>query len=257
VINASPLCNLKRGFCILQALDKESYIKALSRAVYEFQGRSLRVSEFLTGDQYIEMCSEEDSRKVVVKKVPTQVDSNSFTNCMENFFGKIRRMYRFEPSSAYANTITTVKYASFSVEFETKESAEKAVLTGKILLCGYDLPIIIEGFKRKKNVHLKTISIQLQPLPARKPTYSSNYTIVAPLKSRINDCWTNEAFDESNQRLPKKPASFDILHNERPTSSIYHCYRKVLQPRADTDEAINFNFTHNLQLRFNIMKRDF
>ena len=162
ISHGNPLPNLKKGFCILEALDQTSYLNALNNGQLEYLNRTLKINRFQEGQTFEDRCVDEADRKVIIKKVPSQVKKQLLFAALEKEIGKITRMYRFEASHLQKTVLfTDCKYNSYSVEFALKESAILATNIRKLLISSCDIPIVIERFQRKKQIKDKSIVTKL------------------------------------------------------------------------------------------------
>jgi len=210
--------DIKRGFCILEPENEKVLEDIISRCNgASFYGRILGVGIFRSGAELADYNTEFKKRRVIVKKVPASIDLSALKSVLETKFGKIIRMYGYQPESPSKTTRRfgrIGKSQSFSVEFEMPETALNAYTKG-------------------------TLKIGNEEIKIEK--YCRN-TIIPAKESKIQNSLTSSSSIDSE--------SYNIL----PTSTTYHKLR-IWQPCNSTSE-LRFNISaspaaHSSQCRMN------
>lgn len=151
VLSSQPSTNTRRGFCVLQAKDSQTYTKVLNSIHIQFQGRSLAIIRFRQGPELSNHNEYINSRRVIIKKVPAGICQDSFKEKLQSAFGTITRMYRYEAESIEkaAKKEKRRKTNTYSVEFDEVASAEKASSKGLFYLQEVSVPVVVERYQRK------------------------------------------------------------------------------------------------------------
>lgn len=149
IVESNPHSNLRRGFCIVQAFDLISFNKILNAKDLQFQDRILKVEKFRQGQELAAHNALEESRRVILKRVPSGTLITELCKILELCIGAVKRIYRFEPEDDKAMKKSAhKKWRTYSVEFYSIESAAKAVNVGLFQLDWMAAPVSIEAFKR-------------------------------------------------------------------------------------------------------------
>ncbi len=151
VLPAKAHVNTRRGFCVLLAEDQQTLESILSRS-HEFMGRTLGVNRFRQGQELFAYFNKISSRRVIIKRVPTTVSVEDVQSLLENLFGSVERIYRFEAESLdkAARKEKRRRTFTYSVEFHLSQDAEKAVNLGEITFED-GVKAIIEKYSRQSN----------------------------------------------------------------------------------------------------------
>lgn len=269
ILHLNPSTNTRRGFCVLQAMDGESYQAILTSTSCLFQGRSLAISRFRQGEELLSHNCDVNSKKLILKKVPAGTSIELLQAALENQFGPIDRIYRYEAESPEKKfkKEKTRKTNTFSVQFLNSESAEKVVET-RVLVLYLDavnsISVITERFQRQGGI---------QPdQEAYKGEFPSKLNMLNKVKTPFNlptelKSYQNSqmCYFESNESRPKdeddalgnRPqslikAKLDFSeHNYKPTSSNYFMVRANWNPQG---KSIVGDKPSAVCLRYNILK---
>ena len=251
---ANPLPNLRRGFCILEAMNPFSYFAALEKVQIKILNHSLKITKFLIGRELDEFTKEEESRRVVVKRVPHNLPQEYLIRALERHFGLIRRAFQYEVPSKKRSCKSLGKYCSYSVEFDSAESARLATNAWSMSLVGVEHPIIIEGFKRRNEVKEKMICYHDQII-----TFSDGGSCNPCESSGLISDMNRQKFDPLIKLIPVGGNSKRIvlnfggsdlnLHFQKPTSTAYFESRLALRSKNQAGSHCGAASGH---LRFNI-----
>lgn len=151
VMKANPASNIKRGFCILLARDLKSFRNVLNSANVLFQGRTLAISRFRQGRELYEYNQYVNSRRVILKKVPINIDQNLLRLFIESEYGKLSRIYCYQAESKEkaSRKNPSRKSHTYSAEFDSIQDADKLAKCSFIYLPGGQVKIQVEKFNRK------------------------------------------------------------------------------------------------------------
>lgn len=233
ILLANPKTNLKRGFCILQAASVEAFENALNLKAIFFGNRSLKISKFMIGPELQEFSENEDLRRVILKRIPTFFTEEDLTSLLEEKYGKVRRIFRFiAPEKSTRSTKKAGRFFTYSVEFDSQESAETATLSAQLFIPGLDSAVPIEAFQRKNEIKEKHISINLGPEAASLKRQKSRSTKDLscekdgpyPLESQVGCCNARSQVIPSILQVSVGKA-FRFLHAPKPTSKAYFACR--------------------------------
>lgn len=228
--------NIRRGFCILQVFSKITYEKILGEPVIQFQGRDLNVSRFRRGPDLQAHYDYLTSKKVVLKKVPTEISLDILRGLLEERFGSITRMYKFEAESQEKTSKKEIKRKThtFSVEFSCPRSAAQAAEEALIHLPPKEnihSTILVERFYRKRT-----------PATSGSDKTSPHQFMYTPGAGRplLHEGICHEMFCKTALKLQISD------HRTKPTYQSYHkrradIYRKKKIPSPDDFQLIRFN----------------
>ena len=144
--------NTRRGFCVLLAGNKETFDTILKLPSHEFLGRSIGVSKFRTGNELASHFKLVNSKRIIVKKVDSRICLEDVRSTLEQHFGKLEKIYRFEAESLDKASKKEYKRRTYtySIEFVDSEQARKAAQQPRILFKN-GCSAIIEKFNKQSN----------------------------------------------------------------------------------------------------------
>lgn len=264
IVQANPQNNIKKGFCLVQTFDQDTYQAILNSGLNKsFQGRYLIINKFRQGADLEQYNIDLASRRVIIKKVPADVPMEFIHFRVQSLFGKIHRIFRFEAESQEkaAKKKFNCKNSSFSVEFENHSSAQLAVSTGwlrlgllgkllqieafKIMKCGSNS----EGYKSgsKGNSSQDTPLLEFSMRENYKMTPASTQNSLAQGKLSVVEL----GMEPLTIGLRKADSK---LHYVRPTMAAYHSLRvsrfttvSLGSPHFDRlEDRVRFNMAHSI-----------
>ena len=238
---ASPKPNLKRGFCIVEASEIDSFNQAIDRECLLVGNRSVKISKFMFGRALQDSSREEELRRVIVKKIPQTFTQDQLTEILCKLFGTVTRIFRYvAPDKAKRVKKKAGRFHTYSVEFDSAESAAQASAMGHFCISGLNCPIIIEGFKRKSDIKVKELNIAISPMqkPYPRSTFERS-TSIGNLHHRsakaeviqtntVSNATNNPNFFSDAKNLLSIGKAFRFFHYDKPTTRAYHVHRTDL-----------------------------
>ena len=255
-LNLNPVANSRRGFCVLKALDYESYVKVLNSSDKLFHGRSLRISHFRYGPELASHKEFMNARRVIIKKVPNGTCSELLQTYLENTFGPITRMYRYEAESLEKalKKEKRRKSNSYSVEFVEISSAIKATSLNCFYLPGCTTSIIVEKYHRTTNISFIQLKQKTSNQSSRLLDFQNKLVPQVKHSAELTNLFTSDSkggFPCSGEIHHLKTISNTVgvgYHFLKPTDRIYH------SRRVETAQSLNSSKIAGQILRFNILK---
>lgn len=216
VLQAHASANIKRGFCILRALNESTYQNILSSSE-PFLGRTLAVGPFRQGSELWSHNEHINSRRVIVKKVPSMVPEEMLRAALETQFGTIHRMYRFaaESTTKAAKKEKNRKHHSYSVEFDLESSADQASAEGIFLLAEINTSVLMEKFQKKPIDQVSSFQHSSQ---------SKNYSL-------------HKNQEDGGNKAPKRPGNLFTAEPTQPSPSSQNLRRRLV-PATSENHAI-------------------
>ena len=231
VLQAHASANIKRGFCILRALNESTYQNILSSSE-PFLGRTLAVGPFRQGSELWSHNEHINSRRVIVKKVPALVPEEMLRAALETQFGSIHRMYRFAAESTHkaAKKEKSRKHHSYSVEFDLESSADRAAAEGSFHLAGIHTAVLMEKFQKKPVDQVSSFkhSSQSKNYPLHKSQEDGGNTAPNRPGNFFIDEPTQPSPPSHNLRRRLAPPATSDNHEIKPTAKRYHEDRREL-----------------------------
>ena len=227
--NHSLAKGIRRGFCILSTKSIETYKVILALSETKLYTRTLGIYPFENGQQLNHYNEIANSKRIILKKVPSSVPESDVWNILQTSFGKVRRLYRFESESvSKANKKARNRRTyTYSAEFESGNYAEMAALQGSIVIG--DIVASIERFQKSRK-------------DSSDPKINYDSTKV---RFEIDNQITNISGYSSSLKDSLVPFCA-VEHCSKPTTTRYYFIRA-------TTSAISSIPTMNL--RFNIIAR--
>jgi hypothetical protein len=146
-----PIKGKKNGCYLLKSNDLLALHAIKNFKSHCYEGRSLQISEFLTGEHLATYNQQINSRRVIVKKVLSYWTESQVEKILSEKFGSVQSIYRFKAKSQHTQSLREHRYnvQTYSVLFESSESALAAAKTHELLIGQDSLPILIERYQRK------------------------------------------------------------------------------------------------------------
>lgn len=144
------------GYFILSDMQWSTYQSILQACPHRIQSRCLEVCPLKTGLDLILYNCQKNQRRVLIKKVPLEIDEQELLETIRVEFGAVEKFFGYKSESRFWDTsgiiATSNRKVTYSVTFRAKSSAAKAVRQGYIILqIGYNpITVIVEKFKRTK-----------------------------------------------------------------------------------------------------------
>lgn len=225
--------NIKRGFCILQAISEITYNLILGSSEH-FQGRSLAIGPFRQGSALWTHNEHVTSRRVIIKKVPSAVSEENLRRALETDFGTITRMYRFaaESSLKAVKREKSRKTNTYSVEFVEESSACQAAQDSQYFLRGFTSPLIIEKFVKK--------SSQIGDESSQNDSTYKNNKKQKNLNNLKSSLFTGQNWQNTHQKSQPISAADYEYHNYRPTNKQYHISRETYSTDSSDESTSNY-----------------
>jgi len=131
VMGANPLNNIRRGFCVLEAQNLQSYSTLLSIAGLLFKRRKLAITKLRNKDEYFEYTADQAKKKIVLSDVPKMVSSQTILEQLELSFGRVRKLTHHK-EKVFLEKQQNFCSNTFLVEFLFEESVQEALGIGCI-----------------------------------------------------------------------------------------------------------------------------
>lgn len=236
--------------------DDEVYLKILGAQNLVYRKRLLHCKPFCSKKSNLKnQILDANIRRVLLKKVPSQISEEEIKTLIEGLAGEIEMMFAYRPETSDQEHFHLFrKFRTYSVLFRSPIAAEKLLRLGKITLDKQTLqPIKIEKFifrGRKGQGFKETPSPQsfahIQAKINRCPTQNfrdnielgmSQASRKGPYKDYSPKYHKNTAASESSSCQVVKYLRVDInanMHAMRPSSKKYFTYHTkfLLQPES-------------------------
>lgn len=228
--------------------NEEVYLKILTATSHLFRNRFLHCKPFEAQKMNLKnQLMDVNLRRVLLKRVPSQIPEWNIRALIENFAGKIETMFAYRPETSdqdYSHTLR--KHRTYSVLFTTKAAAERLLQLGYMTLDDQSSPRIkIEKYCFRGRRGQMPIEKRLSP-PSVK-NQSENLTTRDQIPS-INRLSRSPAHGKAviegrpSHRPGKSPSinkyeRVDInanLHCVKPTSKKYFATNKKFFTRSES-----------------------
>ena len=195
----APISNKRNGCFILETNCKSTHDEILSCTMHNYNGRSLQISCFRSGESLAEHNQQHNCRRVIVKRVPAHWSLEEVSTLLSKTFGPVQSIFRYMSSSRPLETLSDNKKFThtYSVVFKAEESTMLAVQQYQL-----SPTILIEKYIRKRQALLdSTNSIggnlapvitasKNEPTQTREPELivaeSNNYDALSSVESHAD-----------------------------------------------------------------------
>lgn len=126
---------MQQGHFILQVGSTRTYDSILAADHHKLLGRTLMCRPFLTGPDLYRANNNNNKRRIILKHVASTVNQKYVKTLMEQRYGRVENIFPFKSEKSSRKQIEVVrKYLSYSIMFESQDSASMAVAEDKIKL---------------------------------------------------------------------------------------------------------------------------
>lgn len=237
IVQANPQNNIRRGFCIIEAADQNSYDYILKSGNTPFQGKTLNISRFVLEKSQLNRDGEYLKRQVMLQGVPGNFTSSEIVGIFEKFLGRIKRLYLVLSPSLLGDETDAIHNLTkvYLVEFYSPRSAEKAKLISSLYLSWLKAPVQIQGFeKAPDSISCKQVYINQDSIPAYSNTIECNNEA-----SENVDLETYNTAEISKQLIP------NMKHTDqcflKPTDRRYHTTRELSEEESHASRSKGFS----------------
>lgn len=147
-----------KGF-IVTAGDRYTYSAILESNQLIFEGRALNCQPFFDSIHQLKRFNQDmNSRRVLLKRVPSNLSTAHVREVLEKRAGPIAKIYAYQSDLQAQQPHLGLKrrFQTFSVLFHNRDSAQQVILLEEIQLDAESEPAIVESFnfeKIKKKIH--------------------------------------------------------------------------------------------------------
>ena len=248
---ANPQNNIRRGFCVLEALDSQSFAFILAGSGCVHKGRELTISKLRDEEEFEKFSSQQSRKCAILSEVPKFISSNWLLDGIERIYGQIRKVTNLKKRKQ--NPFEVVSSSrSFLVEFCEEASAQRAIKQGHHDLFGNDkyhfYRIMILKYERKIKISLDIIQTDVVSSTMDGP-FNFESAFMKKEARAVMNCNEFQDWHSNNRNLADSQSL--SMHMPKPTSAHYHA------PRLYLDGCLTGGLPHDTQeLRFNVLLRD-
>lgn len=120
-----PKTGMKRGHCILVCYNQHQASILAAIRNFKFLGRTLTVSEYMSGAELAAQNKSLNQCRLILKKVPSYYTEQDLQKEIAHRYGGVRTVFRFRHANPDKEELRSCKFSVFSVIMETKESATR------------------------------------------------------------------------------------------------------------------------------------
>lgn len=126
------------GYCVLECPDRRVADHIVNRKQFEFMGRTLTVTYFVTGLELIIQNKKTNKCRVIFKKVHGRFSEEIFKAEIENQYGPLQALFQYKnknPKAVVNHKVSNpLKFTVFSAVFSSRDSAKAIVDAGSVTL---------------------------------------------------------------------------------------------------------------------------
>lgn len=257
---------------ILITDSENTYDSILKFKTFTFNGRSLGVIPIRTGWELKKHYERINRRKIILKKVPSEITIDALRELIESRYGPVETMYEFltdrreipaitpteTPDQGESNSNGKKRFKSYSLVFESLDSLALLPEGPRVILKD-DISIIIELHHKVSKVKVHMIEAEARSLKAANTasTDKRNQIQVSTNTDSISD-WRKESKLKPGNTLLAKSFAPTSTHISKPLSN-HHLdpsivpTRRVYYINRNTPQEINNYSPSGHPYRFNIL----
>lgn len=201
-----------KGYCYISTACGETFSRILGYRSHILFGRGLYCTMYQEGSKLMRQNRINNQRKVILRGVPFEIDTDGLRVLLEETIGKVELMYQFKDSTISTDCVNQqpTKVRSFSVMFEEKSSA--LFLLNLRTISFNDSIILVEKFKpagKRNKVKVPSANDSTSNHPEDKKSAFQQESTQA------------NSIDNKNPHFLGIPIDF-----VRPTSKMYYSIRR-------------------------------
>lgn len=255
ILKANPKMNLKRGFCLIEAQDTDSYRRALQAGNISHGKRSLKISKFKERNDLPDFLREEDFRSVIVNTIPKVIGQELVTKPLQAQFGEVKRIFRYvESQNSTRSSKKAGKFYTYSVEFDSIDAVYKATKAGRFQINGQDSHVVIERFRQKNYIktNIRYSKTGSPSSPFSRSTYERSEELNQESYGQDSLIHHNLVVDPIQRVVPQLSVgkAYRFLHSSKPTCKAYYAFRDEL--RAEDPQSASYFLPATSQLNFHV-----
>ena len=220
------------GYFILCEMHPITYKRILEARPHRILNRSLEVCPLKTGLDLIMYNYQKNQRRVLIKKVPATIEELQFLTAIRSQFGPVEQFfgYKSDNLARQSRYVSQKRFITYSVIFQEKASAVKAIRQGFISLRTIDGEFIanVEKFKRSVVSEQNPLESAIQPIwPFKSTDGLQNLTSGSSRGRKAPTFESQGLIDTSEQANPvrgqvRSPTSFEDVRDGEISSGISH-----------------------------------
>lgn len=257
-----------KGCFILEVSEESVYEHILHLKIFQFKGRNLFCTQFLSGKKLMSTNFEKNKRRVILKSVPAEINESYLKGYLESNFGKVECLFVYKPDSQkYESSYFNRKHRTFNVMFERREDARRLTENAEVYI-NSRFPISVEKYKFKSLKPKETAKVSAIQVAKAPRGLLGTRRSCGPLKTYIDKSFlwarvepvrfNSMGHEKSNRRSTKSEQEFfmclyEASHHCKPGSkgyafarekvSRYQLYFRVL-PREFLDQNFVYTMAH-------------
>lgn len=220
------------GYFILCEMDPITYKQILEARPHRILNRCLEVCPLKTGLDLIMYNYQKNQRRVLIKKVPASTEELHFLDIIGSNFGPVEQYfgYKSDNLARQSRFISQKRFITYSVIFQEKASAVKAIRQGFISLRTIDGEFIanVEKFKRSVVSEQNPLESAIRPVWPFKSTDAfqdltsgSSRGRKAPASESAGLKYTSQQKNPVRGQV-RSPTSFEAIGSGEVSSGISH-----------------------------------
>lgn len=220
------------GYFILCEMHPITYKRILQARPHRILNRCLEVCPLKTGLDLIMYNYQKNQRRVLIKKVPAKIEELQFLDAVKSEFGPVEQFfgYKSDNLARQSRYVSLKRFITYSVIFQEKASAVKAIRQGFISLRTIDGEFIanVEKFKRSVVGEQNPPESAIRPIwPFKSTDASQNLTSGSSRGKKAAASQSQELTDTSEQTNPirgqvRSPTSLEVVGKGEESSGISH-----------------------------------
>ena len=123
---SNPQNNIRRGFCVVEALDEQTFANLLGKSGTLYANRTLTITKLRDEAAFSSYTADLAKRKVILTRVPRLFPHGKMVQLIEACCGEVRKIGLKKASQKSANGQQAL-YRDFLVEFTDEESVFRAL----------------------------------------------------------------------------------------------------------------------------------
>lgn len=253
---------LPKQYCRLKTSSEEMFKKMILGEIPPFRGRSLFCQEFKRGDSLEAHSSELNARRIVIKKVPRNLNLPELQLALEKVVGIIEVIYEYQ-SDLKIETSNTKQFKTVSTTFKNQTKELQDMIAHGFFQMSPTITVQIEQFSPNR----KKVQKKLSTPKGQNPILLERYQVL-----RIGSTWNKNVKSKGTKlhqvtteqknpvQRPKNPFTQYKKSNDwmshhwdnhfKPTCTAYH---RLHESSVDDRQSAIQSGVFCRNLRFNIL----
>ena len=247
---SNPQNNIRRGFCVVEAFDQNTYFKIQEFSGGIFKGRKITITKIREHEEFLADSVDLNQRKIILTEVPKFLSPKFMTEMLSIKFGEVKKISTIKTLKAETH-LSSLYYKIYLIEFLHQNGAINAIKSENFsfLLNDRILNLNVLSYEKRREEFIERKQVDFCSdylLTTEQLELNFNEKIQKNESTKFNNHYCNDQLKEVPESTYLK--YFDLV---KPTSLRYHYLRRFSKNHTAHNDIGHSQF----HLRINILRK--